>query len=136
VAAIEELAGTSSSLLGINCRGDFDNQELRLDRTRAMHLYRIVQEAVNNSVRHGKARNVEIEVRQSGNELTVCVRDDGSGLSAKTMSDPGLGLRIMQYRAKMLAATLEVERATHSGGTIVTCRCPIDGQPEQPGRKA
>jgi outer membrane protein insertion porin family len=39
---------------------------------------------------------------------------------------PGLGLRIMQYRARMLDATLTVERASARGGTVVTCTCPID----------
>src|SRR5205823_2941886 len=89
VAAVEELADTSSVLLGIDCRSDIDVLQLDLDRTRALHLYRIIQEAVNNSVRHGKAKNVRIEVRLQANEVVVKVIDDGSGLSQKTMSKPG-----------------------------------------------
>lgn len=125
VAAIEELSETSSTLFGIDCHGDFVAQDLELDRTRSLHLYRIVQEAVNNSVRHGKSKHVAIRTEQRGNNLHVTVTDDGSGLSQKTMANPGLGLRIMQYRARMLSATLAVERATPSGGTVVTCICPI-----------
>lgn len=127
VAAIEELSETSSTLLGIDCHGEFvaEDLDLNLDRTRSLHLYRIVQEAVNNSVRHGKSKHVAIRTEQRGNNLHVTVSDDGSGLSQKTMANPGLGLRIMQYRARMLSATLAVERATPSGGTVVTCICPI-----------
>lgn len=127
VAAIEELSETSSTLFGINCHGEFvaEDLDLNLDRTRSLHLYRIVQEAVNNSVRHGKSKHVAIRTEQRGNNLHVTVSDDGSGLSQKTMANPGLGLRIMQYRARMLSATLAVERATPSGGTVVTCICPI-----------
>jgi signal transduction histidine kinase len=127
IAAIEELAGTSSTLFGINCRGEFDDEKLVLDRARSLHLYRIIQEAVNNSVRHGKARNVQINLRSDDKQLQIQVVDDGCGLSAKTMNNPGLGLRIMEYRARMLGAALMIERATEKSGTIVTCRCPVNG---------
>jgi signal transduction histidine kinase len=135
IAAIEELAETSSALFGIDCEWVHhdEDQDLPLDRARSLHLFRIVQEAVNNSVRHGKARHVQIQLsRLSGNKISVGVTDDGSGLSQKTMSNPGLGLRIMQYRARMLDATLTVERATLKGGTVVTCTCPIaDGSADR-----
>ena len=81
---------------------------------------------MNNSVRHGKARNVRIGLSRNGETVNLTVTDDGSGLSEKTMANPGIGLRIMQYRAKMLGASLSVERATGSGGTVVTCSCPIE----------
>jgi signal transduction histidine kinase len=86
---------------------------------------------VNNSVRHGKARNVQIGIRLTPTALRVTVTDDGSGLSHKTISRPGLGLRIMQYRARMLDATIAIERASERGGTIVSCECPLDG--DMPG---
>jgi signal transduction histidine kinase len=129
VAAIEELAETSSGLLGIDCRSEFLDPDLNLDRTRSLHLYRIVQEAVSNSVRHGKAQHVTIAVRRQDGMLHLTVTDDGSGLSEKTIASPGLGLRIMQYRSRMLGATLTVERAGASGGTVVTCVCPLEPPP-------
>jgi signal transduction histidine kinase len=127
IAAMEELAETSSTLLNISCHWECDLSELpELERARALHLIRIVQEAVNNSVRHGKARNVRIGLSHNPHAVTLTVTDDGSGLSEKTMANPGIGLRIMQYRAKMLGALLSVERATGAGGTVVTCSCPIE----------
>jgi signal transduction histidine kinase len=128
LAAIQELAETSSSIFGITCTWSCDEQTLAVDRTRTLHLYRIVQEAVNNSVRHGKARNIQIGISTSGGRLKVSVSDDGSGLSHKTMTRPGLGLRIMQYRARMLGASIAVERASERGGTIVSCECPLNGE--------
>lgn len=127
IAAIEELADTSSTLLGVDCEVEFDDSPLPLDRTRSLHLYRIVQEAVNNSVRHGKAPHVRIFIQNDGHYVRVQVIDDGSGLSEKTMNNPGLGLRIMQYRARILGATLTAERASPASGTVVTCTCPVDG---------
>jgi len=55
----------------------------------------------------------------------MTVTDNGSGLSAKTVADPGIGLRIMQYRANLIGAKLHVARATESGGTIVSCTLPV-----------
>jgi signal transduction histidine kinase len=126
VPAIEELADTTSALAGIECTCKLDGGDLPLDRTRALHLFRIVQEAVSNGVRHGRARHVNIELRRTRNNIEVVVTDDGTGLSRKTTANPGLGLKIMEYRSRMLGASLTVERASAAGGTIVTCACPVD----------
>lgn len=133
-AAVDELADSTSALFGIDCDWEYDGPELPLDRARSQNLYRIVQEAVNNSVRHGNATEVKIVAERKPAELLVQITDNGSGLSAKTMSNPGLGLRIMQYRCRMLGGTLAVARLNAEGGTVVTCHCPLDGdangQPE------
>jgi len=126
VAAMEELSNTASALFGIDCKWEYTGDDLPLDPRRAVHLYRIVQEAVSNSVKHGKARRVRIGATRAGNELTVVVADDGSGLSRKTLTNPGLGLRTMAYRARMVGAELTAEGADESGGTIIRCTCRID----------
>jgi signal transduction histidine kinase len=133
VAAMEELAETAATLFGINCEWDFTAEALPLEPKRALHLYRIVQEAISNSVKHGKAKRVRISAATVGNELTLIVADDGSGLSRKTISDPGLGLRIMAYRARMVGAQLSAERAGEAGGTIVRCTCRLDAVESPPG---
>jgi signal transduction histidine kinase len=129
VAAIEELAETAAGLLGIQCEWDNAAGDPPLDPKRALHLYRIVQEAVSNSVKHGKAKRVRISASLAGRELVLVVSDDGSGLSHKTISNPGLGLRIMEYRARMVGAELTAERAGPDGGTVVRCTCRIDEMP-------
>ncbi|HMB94626.1 MAG TPA: sensor histidine kinase, partial [Tepidisphaeraceae bacterium] len=126
LAALEELADTASGLFGIECDCEIEAEEVPLNRSRSLHVFRIVQEAVNNSVRHGKAKHVKISLITDAQTLKVTIHDDGSGLSQKTMANPGLGLRIMQYRARMLDASLTIVRANEAGGTIVTCICPID----------
>jgi signal transduction histidine kinase len=132
VAAMEELAETAGTLFGITCQWDFAGEALPLDPKRALHLYRIVQEAISNSVKHGKARRVRIGALVDNGDLTLIVTDDGSGLSRKTISNPGLGLRIMAYRARMVGAQLIAERAGDAGGTIVRCTCRLDAV-ESPG---
>jgi signal transduction histidine kinase len=125
LAAIEELAETASDLFGIECNCEIDEKAPSLNRSQSLHVFRIVQEAVNNSVRHGKARHVLIKLTSDEKSLIVSITDDGSGLSQKTTANPGLGLRIMQYRARMLDASLAIKRANDAGGTVVTCVCPV-----------
>jgi signal transduction histidine kinase len=123
-AAFEEMASRAQRLFKIKCRFASDVDELPIDDDGAIHVYRIVQEAISNSVRHGKAKNVHIAAMMQKGRVVITVTDDGSGLSAKTVAHPGLGLRIMQYRANLIGAELHVARATESGGTIVSCAMP------------
>lgn len=130
VAALVELADSSSSLFGICCSFDCDCDppDLVLDPTCSLHLFRIVQEAVHNSVRHGKAKNVDISLTRDRKNLALTVVDDGIGLSEKTSANQGLGLRIMAYRATILRGSLTARRVAPRGGTVVTCVWPLDSQ--------
>ena len=101
-AALEELADNARSLLRIHCQLECEGKEPDVDKQQAMHIFRIIQEAVSNSVKHGKAKTVQVHLTVADKSLTVKVADDGCGLSAKTKANPGLGLRIMNYRARMV----------------------------------
>ena len=91
------------------------------DHAVAIHLYRIVQEAVNNAVQHGKAQKITItlSVRREGG-MILMVHDNGVGLPTDVAERRGMGLRIMHHRARMIGATLEVQRGAR-GGTCVSC---------------
>lgn len=123
-SAMEELTTSVSKLLGITCRCNC-RDEVPLDGETSLHLYRIAQEAINNSVKHGKASQIEVGLNADPDAVRLTVLDNGSGLSEKTRSHPGLGLQIMQYRAKMIDATLSIVRQKSEGGTLVTCVVPV-----------
>jgi signal transduction histidine kinase len=125
-SALVEMAETCSALFGVSCTCEYTDEHPPLDQTRSLHLFRVAQEAVNNALRHGKAKNIRIRVVRENSSVKVIVADDGVGLSEKTSQRPGLGLRIMQHRARMLQASLTVARAATDGGTVVTCICPLD----------
>jgi signal transduction histidine kinase len=124
-AAIEELAAGASKLFNVAVRWDCEFSRLPVDDESAIHIYRIVQEAISNSVKHGKAKTVHVRGAVGTDGVTVTIVDDGLGLSAKTVAQPGIGLRIMQYRAKLIGAKLLVARASARGGTIVSCTSPL-----------
>ncbi len=96
------------------------------DNSAATHLYRIAQEAVNNALRHSQAREIVISLRQFGKEIILEVLDDGIGIDevhrqvVAAKRDHGMGMRTMQYRARILGATLQIERRK-TGGTAVRC---------------
>jgi signal transduction histidine kinase len=124
--ALEELSVSASNLLGIKCTCHCDENSVDIDGEASMHLYRIAQEAINNSVKHGRARVVQIGLTSQNGQIVMSITDAGSGLSDKTRVQPGIGLQIMQYRTRMIGATLSIERASRAGGTIITCRVPRD----------
>ena len=102
------------------------------DPTVSTHLYRIAQEAVANSIRHGKATRVGIVLAATpaGGELTI--QDNGLGLPDSAPLAPGMGLRIMRYRADIIGATFAIE--SRSGGTTVRCAFPLPAWEDRPLR--
>ena len=86
-------------------------------------MYRIVQEALTNAAKHGKAKRAVVEVHDEGEEVSLKIRDDGSGFDPSEHSD-GFGLVGMHERAHLLEGTLDVSSAPERGTTIAA-RFPI-----------
>ncbi len=126
-AAIQTLAARISERFGVHVDCDMDCEEpLRLSETAAAHVYRIVQEALTNVVRHSGGTEVSIGLKTSEGELHLRVDDDGRGLAPAPAGRPeGLGLKIMRYRAQMLGGDLAID-SSESGGASVRCSCPLD----------
>ncbi|HEY0369148.1 MAG TPA: sensor histidine kinase [Chthoniobacterales bacterium] len=123
-SALEELADSTRRLQSIDCRFELHGEPPMLENTAATHLYRIAQEAINNATRHGSARRiiVSLETRDDSSTLRVC--DNGIGLSHAPRSQSGMGLSIMNYRAKLSGGELRIEEP-NDGGTIVSCLIPL-----------
>ncbi len=109
----------------ISCEFKCDNNRIVDNPEIAIQLFRISQEAVNNAVRHGHAR--QINLRITGDDATniLTIEDDGCGFGNATSSQKGggLGMRTMQHRADLIGATLKVACPGH-GGTCVTVQLP------------
>ena len=119
--ALQELANEVEDIFRISCRFECDDPiSIQSDEV-ADQLFRIAQEAVHNAIRHGIARNIVISFRVADDNGLLTIRDDGCGITAKSVSGAGIGLRIMQYRTDMIGGSLYVERLEPQG-TLVTCR--------------
>jgi PAS domain S-box-containing protein len=86
----------------------------------ALCLFRVTQEALNNVVRHARARTASVGLRQMDGGLLLAVRDDGTGFDPQ---DPGkgrsLGLASMRERVRLTNGTLDIESAPGRGTTVV-----------------
>jgi signal transduction histidine kinase len=95
------------------------------DQFVARHLYRIAQEAVNNAIKHSGAARVTVRLEREVAGLLLQVFDDGGGLpKGSAHSGGGLGLGVMQHRARVIGATLTIDSKRGAGVTI-TCRWPL-----------
>jgi PAS domain S-box-containing protein len=127
LAALEKLATETSVRCGIDCRVEGDDRVRIDDNVVATHLFRIVQEAINNAVKHGQPRQILVRPELSNGTISVTVQDDGVGIATEPSSrNGGMGLRIMQYRAGVIDATLEVRRREGRGTSVV---CQINNPP-------
>jgi PAS domain S-box-containing protein len=122
-AALQELVETSTKLFGVRCvLGSADEGDLsRVDTGAGTHLYRIVQQAITNAVKHGGAKQVRVDVAYGPEEWLLTITDDGAGFSDSQAPGEGMGLRTMKYRAAAIGGSLEI-RSSPGQGTIVTCR--------------
>jgi signal transduction histidine kinase len=94
------------------------------DNDVAMHLYRIVLEAVLNASRHAHARHISVHLGVRQQDIMLSITDDGVGLPPDHHQSTGLGLKLMRYRASSIGATLSIS-ARPTGGTVVRCSLPV-----------
>jgi PAS domain S-box-containing protein len=119
-SALRELAETTSRMFRVACEFHCPAPAPLPDHAAAVHLFRIAQEAVSNAIKHGKAPRVEIHLRAVNARVVLMVKDHGTGLPRVLPRRAGMGLRIMQYRAGAIGASLAVQRDP-DGGTSVVC---------------
>jgi PAS domain S-box-containing protein len=125
--ALESLALRLSAMFHIDVRCEADVAvERGLESVNALHLYRIAQEAVTNAAQHGTAGLVQITLRVDDERGLLRIEDNGSGFNPAMHQSKGLGLRIMHYRAQMMAGSLRIE-STRARGTMVSCWFPRGG---------
>jgi signal transduction histidine kinase len=91
-----------------------------LDSAVEIELYRIVQEALNNAVRHAQAKSVTVDVDAGDGTVTITVHDDGVGFDpgARAIRERRLGLTSMRERAESLGGKVVVDSAPGSGTTV------------------
>lgn len=125
-AALRSLAKTISSRTGLAIAISGEVQARFAVRIEAA-VYKIVEEALTNVMRHAAAQAVRISLRHDGDLLTVTVEDDGAGFEPEHRSlspGSGMGLLCMEERARLLDGTLSIESAPGTG-TVVRAALPV-----------
>lgn len=124
MSALHQWAGEVEDLFTVSCRFQCFTPVLIHDDIAATHLYYIAREAVNNAIRHGHARQIVIRLAANQQQGVLTIEDDGYGIGSIVPGNKGMGLHLMNYRARVIGGSLEVQRVP-AGGTSVSCVFPI-----------
>lgn len=116
---------------GIDIDVQVDVDETRVPPTVGIHVYRIVQEALNNVLRHAGASTASVRVSSDDAGVEVEVRDDGVGFDLAESPPQRLGLVGMRERVELLSGRLEI-RSRPNHGTVVRAWIPIAGEESTP----
>jgi len=119
-SALSELTTGIGNLFGIRCYFKSDMRVNISTNGKAVHLYRIAQEAINNAINHGKAKQIWVELATVKEKSVMKIKNDGYDFPENPHRKQGMGLAIMNYRARMINASLAIHRDVN-GGTAVTC---------------
>jgi signal transduction histidine kinase len=122
-AAIEGLAARTASRERIAVTADVQLARPRLDPDLETAIYRILQEATANAVRHADAHHVDLSLTESDDAVHVRVTDDGRGFDPGARAD-GYGLLGMRERVALLHGELEI--VSSDDGTVITAALPAE----------
>jgi signal transduction histidine kinase len=126
-AAFDGLAKHAAELFKISCQFEAEGSLPPLESNIASQLYKIAQEAVTNAIKHAKASRVGISLANGSDAVILTVHNDGLPFPNLKGSSTGMGLRIMNYRANLIGASLEIKGAG-TRGTRVICTVPLEGK--------
>ena len=135
MSALKRWTAEVEDLFHISCRLQIDGPVLIHDANVSTHLYRIAQEAVNNAIRHGQAKHVTVSLFPGDDYGTLKVENDGSSLGRPEANTHGMGMQIMNYRARMIGGSLKVESNGITGVTI-TCLFPLGSRQDRLAKEA
>lgn len=135
-ASLDELgAGPAIQALGERARRQGIEVDMKIDlsyesgRARSRHhpeleiaMYRLVQEALTNAIKHGNAAHATVEIREDETDIWIVVDDNGDGFDPSVKSD-GFGLLGMHERVQLLGGSLHI-RSEPGGGTTLTASLP------------
>lgn len=126
---LERSVKSTASKLVYNLHDDGSSNLENLPPNTVVTLYRIVQEAINNTVRHANASTIDVHLKQEDGQTHIVIEDDGLGI-AKTATRRSGGLKNMQTRASLIRAKFSAVARPEGSGTRLEIVLP----PEQPGK--
>ena len=98
--------------------------KLPLEPDAQVMLFRVVQEALQNSIKHSFAKHIIIEIRNTDEHFELTIEDDGRGFDIESAKKESLGLRNMEHRTQLLGGTIEWKPGADRG-TVIVIRIPV-----------
>lgn len=122
--SLKEITETIEQQSHIPIKLQIDDVLLLFDDATATHLYRIVQESLNNAVKHAEASNINVSLKVEQDHGVLEIIDNGIGIPLDLEDSSGLGLNIMRHRCGLFDGEITINPAGERG-TKVCCRFPI-----------
>ncbi len=116
-SAVENEVKSIREIYNVACSWNYDSNLTIDNEIIGNNLYFIIHESTLNSVKHGKAKNIDINLLYDNDWVTLSVKDDGVGIKDTAKCNQSIGFQIMNYRASIIGAFLEVY-------TLIPFFCP------------
>ena len=123
--SLQEITESIEQQSHIPIKLQIDDVVLLVDDATATHLYRIVQESLNNAIKHADASQINVSLKIEQDHGLLEVTDDGVGIQPGLRNSTGLGLSIMKHRCGLFDGEITINPAGERG-TQVRCRFPIN----------
>jgi len=120
--ALQELTEQMQELYGLKVELNYNSRKDIKDEKISTNIFRIIQEALNNAVKHGNAKKATIDIRIENNLMVLRITDLGKGFPPNP-NKRGMGLKIMGYRASQIDGSFRINK-DNKEGTEVICEFP------------
>lgn len=101
-----------------------ENEESILTSKQATNLFRIIQEATNNAMKHAKALSIKVSIHTEGNKLFIIIKDNGKGFDEKEYKNGGFGLSNMRQNIQEIGGEISID-SIKGEGTVITVIYPL-----------
>ena len=117
IEAVKELCETYQKSDSVNVLLEVKQNDGRLvDKTTELNLFRIIQELISNSIKHGEAEQISIDLWLGSKNLKLEYRDNGKGFDLAKLDDKkGLGTQNMESRVKMMGGKMNIQSSMGEG---------------------
>ncbi|MEL6811537.1 MAG: ATP-binding protein, partial [Bacteroidota bacterium] len=120
-AALESMINEVDANTSIFFTHEIENIDGILSKEASLHVYRIVQEVLNNMVKHSEAKAASVTLGKEGDSIKAVIKDNGKGfdLSEKIYHSSSLGMKTLLERAKIIRSQLSIDSEKEKGTTIL-----------------
>lgn len=117
-AALEAMINKTAQTSGIKIATFLPELNGLLPKEMEIHIYRIIQEGLNNVVKHSGASKAGVSMKKKKNSLAIRIRDNGKGFEVQQKGSGGVGLRGLSERVKLLGGALVMDSSPGNGATL------------------
>jgi two-component system, NarL family, sensor kinase len=124
--ALEQLISDieASTPIKISFFNEIESSDVKLEKDQQVYIYRVVQEALNNAVKHSRAKEIQLSITVFDDHLALYIKDNGVGFDIEKLSDfSGLGLKNIQERVRLMGGIFHIESGR--SGTGIEIEIPI-----------